>query len=450
MDLNDKNKKEGIRFVERSLLGSLIMQPEIYSNYEQKLDLSLFTSEKNATLFQIIKELYDDSEEIDWNLLTARVGEQMDITYEKLDSNYIQLADSTRFFDYLMELVEYREKSILSWVSSKIKEDLLSDTPTDIIKAEILKRLEDDNNDMTIKSYHVGDFMIETMDRLYSSMNNNGLSGIDTGINKLNERNGGWQGGDVNILAARAGLGKTTLAMNFALSGASQGLPVVIFSLEMGAEQLLMLLCEIKTGISTEDMRAGRINQSQIREIEDVMGQLKKLPLFIISGGFTIEEIEVKVKALNRKHDIRVCIIDYLQLIGSRDKHNGKNALVEDVSRRLKLLAMPNGCNLTMIILSQLNRSLESRADKRPMLSDLRDSGAIEQDADMVMMLYRDSYYDHECTDPTTELIVSKNRFGKTGIIRMIYENRSYKPYEESFNDGQSNNFFEKNEDIPF
>ena len=446
----DKAKIEGIRFVERSLLGTLILKPSLYINNEKFLSGPLFSSEKNRKLFKIITDLYSKAEEIDYNLLSNRVAQDIGIDYKALDSNYLAMADSSKFSDYLKEVVEYSKKSILSKAITEAKDGLLADEPSDSIKAKLMTLLEDNNiNDS--ETFHVSEYIKDTMDSVYKAMNSNGLSGITTGITKLNERNGGWQGGDVTIIAARAGLGKTTMAMNLALTAAREDNPVAIFSLEMGGEQLLLLLAEIITGVETEDIRGGRINQDQVKAIEEAMTEVTKLPLFLIGGYRPIEEIITKIRFFNKRVDLKMVIIDYLQLISvAGKKFNNRNGEVEYVSRQLKAVAMPNQCKLSMIVLSQLNRGLESRADKRPMLSDLRDSGAIEQDADMVLMLYRDNYYDHECTDNTTELAVMKNRFGKTGVIRLTYINRKYVDWEGDINQDYDPDRYIEERDIPF
>ena len=446
----DKAKTEGIRFVERSLLGTLILKPSLYINNEKTLSGALFSSEKNRKLFKIITDLYSKAEEIDYNLLSNRVAQDIGIDYKTLDSNYLAMADSSKFNDYLSEVVEYSKKSTLSKAITEAKDGLLADEPSDTIKARLMTSLQDNEID-DAQTFHVSEYIKDTMDSVYKAMKSNGLSGITTGITKLNERNGGWQGGDVTIIAARAGLGKTTMAMNLALTAAREGNPVAVFSLEMGGEQLLLLLAEIITGVETEDIRGGRINQDQVKAIEEAMTEVTKLPLFLVGGYRPIEEIITKIRFFNKRVDLKMVIIDYLQLISvAGKKFNNRNGEVEYVSRQLKAVAMPNQCKLSMIVLSQLNRGLESRADKRPMLSDLRDSGAIEQDADMVLMLYRDNYYDHECTDNTTELAVMKNRFGKTGVIRLTYINRKYVDWEGDINQNYDPDRYIEERDIPF
>jgi len=445
----DKAKTQGIRFVERSLLGTLVLKPSLYINNEKILSGALFSSDKNRKLFKIITDLYSKADEIDYNLLSNRVAQDIGIDYKSLDSNYLAMADSGKFNDYLKEVVEYSKKNILNKAITEAKDGLLADEPSDSIKAKLMTSLQDNEIDYG-QTFHVSEYIKDTMDSVYKAMKCNGLSGITTGITKLNERNGGWQGGDVTIIAARAGLGKTTMAMNFGLTAARDGNPVAIFSLEMGGEQLLLLLAEILTGVETEDIRGGRINDLQVKAIEEAMTEVAKLPLFLVGGYRPIEEIITKIRFFNKRVDLKMVIIDYLQLISTGKKFNNRNSEVEYVSRQLKAIAMPNECKLSMIVLSQLNRGLESRADKRPMLSDLRDSGAIEQDADMVLMLYRENYYDHECTDNTTELAVTKNRFGKTGVIRLTYVRRKYVDWEGNINHNYDPDKYIQGKDIPF
>lgn len=426
----NKSEIEGIRFVERAILGSLVLNPDLWINNLSKLKADLFTSDKNRVVWESIAKQYDKSDEIDYAILAADIMSKDDsIDYRALNSNFLELSNPKKFQEYLNQLMEAKERRLIFNVVSEAQEGLIKNVNSSEIRANMIDGLESSEDD-TNQTYHVSEFTRQTIDKIMLSMETKGLSGIDTGITKLNQRNGGFQKGQVTILAARAGLGKTTLSVNFALKSAEQGIPTAIFALEMGSDQLLLLIAEIKTSISTEDIISGRINKEQLKEIELAIDSVKNLPLFLVGGGLTINEMVTKIRFMKRRYGIGFVVVDYLQLIQTERRFPSKNNEVEYISRKLKLLSMPNDADIAILVLSQLSRTLEHRADKRPMLSDLRDSGAIEQDADMVLMLYRDNYYNHECTDNTTELSVMKNRFGKCGVIRLSFKNRSYTDWD--------------------
>lgn len=261
-----------------------------------------------------------------------------------------------------------------------------------------------------------------------------GLSGLSTGYSKLNNITSGLQKSDLIILAARPSMGKTAFALNMARNVAvEERKPVAVFSLEMSNEQLSMRLLTSEARIDSNRLRTGFINQEDWQNATDAAGILNELPIFIDdTPNITAMEIRAKARKLYQKHnEIGLIIIDYLQLMRPPFKTDRRDLEIAEISRSLKALAKE--LEVPIIALSQLNRMLEQRADKRPMLSDLRESGALEQDADIVAFIYRDEVYNKEADNPkkgTAEIIVAKNRNGATGTAFMHFMGQ-YTRFEE-------------------
>ncbi|AME11134.1 replicative DNA helicase [Mycoplasma mycoides subsp. mycoides] len=249
------------------------------------------------------------------------------------------------------------------------------------------------------------------------------ISGVPTGYNYLDLVTSGWQESDFIILAARPSVGKTAFSLNLAFNAAMQKYPVVFFSLEMPTEQLTQRLFTRLTSVDSTNLRTGKgLSKQNWEKIQIAKEKLEEIPIYIdASPGISTQEIRSKLYKMKRDHNIKLCVIDYLQLIvGSQNKDRQNE--VSEISRQLKQIARET--SIPIICLSQLSRRAETREDKRPMLSDLRDSGAIEQDADIVAFLYRDDYYKKDLTDldkEKTELILAKHRNGATGTVLLRF-----------------------------
>jgi replicative DNA helicase len=293
-----------------------------------------------------------------------------------------------------------------------------------------------------------------------------GLSGVTTGLDTVNAKTGGLHHSDLVILAGRPGMGKTALATNFAFNAArrwvrdeedgiepakSVGAKVAFFSLEMSADQLATRILAEQSGISSENLRMGKISQTDFRNLARASAELESLPLYIDdTPALTIAALRTRARRLKRRHGIGLVVVDYLQLLSGSGKATDGNRVQEisEISRGLKTLAKE--LHVPVIALSQLSRAVEQREDKQPMLSDLRESGSIEQDADIVMFVYREEYYvqsrepkrpnegddaktfdehakwatDMERVFGLAELIIAKQRHGATGKVKMRFENK--------------------------
>jgi replicative DNA helicase len=250
------------------------------------------------------------------------------------------------------------------------------------------------------------------------------VTGVSTGFEKLDRLTAGLQKGDLVILAARPSMGKTALGLNFAQYAAmKRGTGALVCSLEMGAVQLVERMIASEARVQSSRMRVGDLNSEDIQRVLATAQGIEKAPLFIDdTPALSVTEVRAKARRLAAEHSLGIVLIDYLQLMRGRPgaAREGREREISDISRGLKALAKEIGA--PVVALSQLNRSLEQRADKRPQLSDLRESGAIEQDADVIMFIYRDEYYNKESPEKgVAEVIIAKQRNGPTDTVRLRF-----------------------------
>ena len=259
-----------------------------------------------------------------------------------------------------------------------------------------------------------------------------GVTGIPSGFAKFDELTSGMQNGDLLILAARPSMGKTALALNFALNAWHSGSSVGIFSLEMSSEQLVLRMLSAEAQIPHQKIRNAMVSSDEWMELTNTAASLAEAKIFIDdSPGLNILELRAKARKLKAQYNISFLIIDYLQLISSSQRHENRTQEISMISRSLKALAKELG--IPVLALSQLSRSLESRMDKRPLLSDLRESGAIEQDGDVIFFIYRDIIYNPDTQNPDiAEIIVGKQRNGPTGQLNVKFRGDITRFYDVS------------------
>ncbi len=321
--------------------------------------------------------------------------------------------------------------------SSKIIENCLEESGDveeiiDYAESEIFKISEKKTGSSFQNLGHLIDLNIDKLEEQQGK--DGGLSGLSTGYTRLNNITSGLQGSDLIILAARPSMGKTAFALNIARNVAlEERRPVAVFSLEMSNEQLSMRLLTSEARIDSNRLRTGFISQEDWRNATQAAGLLNEIPIFIDDTP-NISAMDVRAKArklLQKQGDLGLVIIDYLQLMKSPFKSDRRDLEIAEISRSLKALAKE--LNIPVVALSQLNRMLEQRADKRPMMSDLRESGALEQDADIIAFIYRDEVYNKEPDNPKkgmAEIIVAKNRNGAIGTALMHFHGQ-YTRFEE-------------------
>ncbi|MEY3446257.1 MAG: replicative helicase, partial [Pseudomonadota bacterium] len=268
--------------------------------------------------------------------------------------------------------------------------------------------------------------VVKLLDRVQEMADNpNDVTGVPTGFYDLDRMTAGLQAGDLIVLAARPSMGKTALAINIAEHVAlNEGLPVAVFSMEMGASQLAVRIVGSIGRIDQSHLRTGKLSDDEWPRLSEAIEKLRNISLHIDeSAGLTSSELRANARRLSRQcGQLGLIVVDYLQLM-SGSSSDGENRATElgEISRGLKMLARELKC--PVIALSQLNRSVEQRPDKRPMMSDLRESGAIEQDADIIMFIYRDEYYTKDaCKEPgVAEIIIAKQRNGPTGTVKLAF-----------------------------
>ena len=283
----------------------------------------------------------------------------------------------------------------------------------------------------------------QRIDDLYQLDDPNGVTGVPSGYSDLDQKTAGLQPGDLIIIAGRPSMGKTSLALNIAEHvGMEAGLPVAIFSMEMGAAQLTMRLLGSVGKLDQHKMRIGQLEDEDWPKLTNALGVLNEAPIFIDEGSaLNSYEVRARARRLHRQQGkLGLIVIDYIQLMSSANEQSNENRATEvsEISRSLKALAKE--LNVPVVALSQLNRSVESRPDKRPMMSDLRESGAIEQDADVIMFIYRDEVYNPETAEKgVAEILLSKQRNGPTGKVKLTFLGQ-YTRFENYANPGYDSN----------
>jgi replicative DNA helicase len=277
-----------------------------------------------------------------------------------------------------------------------------------------------------------------------------GITGVPTGFSRLDELLSGMQKSDMLVLAARPSMGKTAFALSIARHAARQGKSVGVFSLEMAAHQLVLRLISADSGIGLQSLRSGRLDSRQVQDVIRKVDDLMNAQIYIDdSAGLTPVEFRAKCRRMKAEHNVDLIMVDYLQLMHA-PKAESREREISMISHTLKAVAKE--LDVPVLALSQLNRTLEGRADKRPMLSDLRESGSIEQDADVVMFIHRPEYYkimafeDGRSTENIAEIIIGKQRNGPTGEVRLFYKKEHASFHDLTYNyDG-----FDAPPDTPF
>lgn len=451
-------QQEHIVTIEKVVLSSIFFSPEKFIEISSELKPQDFVLPSHQDIFEMCLYLESMKLPIDGDLLLSKVPPNKKITQAEL-LEILALNPIANIEAYVSEIKEASIKRQLHALANFLREKSLdSHQSVEDIVDEVGKRLSDVALGKLQDNIYDSKQMVEgVIDRVIELKNrgNQLVVGLDTGFKKLNRYTTGFNKGDLIIIGARPSMGKTTLVLNMAQHILDSHKGVVFFSLEMPYIQLGMRMLSAKSSISLQNLRVGNVTDSEITKLSKDSEELLRQPLWIVDGSsLSIAHLKAHLRRLKKEHpEIEVAIIDYLQLMsGSRGGLEGKQLEVSEISRGLKLLARE--LEMPIIALSQLNRQVESRDDKRPGLADLRDSGAIEQDADMILFLYRDDVYkrradkeryarlkkegkerdfkpEHEerAIEPA-ELIIAKNRNGETGTIEILF-NKPYTRFED-------------------
>lgn len=412
-----------------AVLGAMLMEKDAIGIGIEKLSGNNFYSDIHKKIFTNIVNLYDESRPVDLLTLTERLKNQNELEAvggASYIASIINSVPTAANIEYYINIV--LEKSILRRlidVSSEITGECF-ENPEDI--NEILDRAERKIFDITehrgadgISSFRelVKD-SIEMVEKLYQHKRL--VTGISSGFGDFDKMTSGLQASDFIVFAGRPSMGKTSLALNIAEHAAlEEKLPVVLFSLEMSKSQLaLRLLCSYSK-VNIHRVRTGFLGESDFPRLVAAAGRLSNAPLFIDdTPSISVMELRAKARRLKSKHDIKLIIVDYLQLMQSVSRRTeNRQQEIAEISRAVKGLARE--LNIPVIVISQLNRAVEGRQDHRPQLSDLRESGAIEQDADVVVLLVRKEYYDPEDSPGIADVIIAKQRNGPTGDMKLRF-----------------------------
>ncbi len=418
---------------EQSVLGAVFISPETMISLADELTPDDFYKPANKIVFKTMLSLLEKGEPIDATTMVSALTNQGDISNIGGINYVVELVNSTptsKNVEHYAKLV--KEKATLRKVIAELSESLSSAYQGDISINEIIEKTEksmmDISNQNTGTGFrNVADILDTHMQIVETRSQTDGfVTGLSTGFVGLDKITTGLHEGNLIILAARPAMGKTALALNIAKHVATiERKPAVIFSLEMGAEELIERMVASEGMIPGYHLKTGNLSTDEWKRLVHAQNNLYDVPIFVDdTAGIRISEIRSKARKLSQEMGgLGIIIIDYLQLITGSKREN-RQQIVSEISRELKILA--KDLRVPVIALSQLSRAVEQRQDKRPMLADLRESGSIEQDADIVAFLYRDAYYQKEHADSqeannVTELILEKNRHGSLGTVKLYF-----------------------------
>jgi len=430
MNLNLKTMPHDMN-AEQNVLGSLLLDSDLIGEvFEVLMFEEEFYHEAHREIFRTIKRLFSEGKTVD--LITVS---------DDLSKN--QLLDTIGGFEYLTELTDVgtlisnvtrhasiiHEKFMLRRLiksSTEIVEKGYENQDVESLIEEAESQIFEISQNKNRKSFQaISDLLQLTYDKIVMLHEDpNALTGLSSGFEALDEKTAGFQKSDLILLAARPSMGKTAFALNICQNVAVQEKKsVAIFSLEMGADQLVQRMLSAQSLVSIGDIRTGQIEDDEWVKLARSSAQLAEAKVFIDdTPGITVAEIRSKCRRLKMNHGLDLIMIDYLQLMSGSGQENRQQE-ISTISRSLKSIAREMQC--PVIALSQLSRASELRADHRPILSDLRESGAIEQDADLVMFLYRDEYYNPETVEDKFkgigEVIIAKQRNGETGKVYLAW-----------------------------
>ncbi len=433
---------------ERSILSSIVFEPSQFDELSSQLKMDDFYLPAHQDIFKTMLTLLQKDQPIDEEFIKKEL-----IKIKKFDEQVmLEILSANPISNTKAYVDEIKDKSLkrhLLTLTTEIKrvtieEELSSAEVIDIVEKKLYE-ITQDNQTSDFKDAPKMTF--DTMEYIkeMKARGNSVLVGVDTGYHELNKMTTGFGKGDLVIIAARPAMGKTSFILNTVNSLIVQGKGVAFFSLEMPAEQLMLRLLSIQTSIPLQKLRVGDMDDNQWSSLNGAIDRMNSAKLYVDDqGSININQLRSKLRKLKNQHpEIEIAVIDYLQImqgVGNQDRH----LQVSEISRGLKMLARE--LEMPVVALSQLNRGLESRNDKRPMLSDIRESGSIEQDADIILFVYRDDVYLYkeekerekaakaegkefvsqyiEKEEEDAEIIIGKQRNGPTGHVKLVFQKK--------------------------
>ena len=421
---------------ERAVLGSCILSQDALVTAVELLKSEDFLDDRNRQLFTVLTNMYSANKPVDYVTVPAEL-DALKIFQRLGGQSYIDwlVEDVASVLNVAFHARIVRERSVRRKIIqageqiTKLAYTYDKDIPAILEEAEKML-FEAGQNKTTGEFRHVREIISPVFVNVEERMRSNGthFAGYPTGFADLDSFTGGLQPGSLNIIAARPSMGKTAFALNIAqYGGGDSNAPVLIFSVEMPSEQLVQRMLSAESGIDLSRLSRGLIDSTEfefVRRAADTVAQRN----IYINDSTSLSAMEFRGRCrrfMNRHPDLALVIVDYLQLMSSGEKRTeGRQQEVSDISRMLKATARELSC--PVIALSQLSRNAENRTDKKPQLADLRDSGAIEQDADVVMMMYREDYYseneNNDLKDSEADIRIAKNRNGSTGVFKLTFK----------------------------
>lgn len=414
---------------EQSVLGSILLDKDAMISVSETLMPEDFYKEAHRVIYECMLKLYNNQSEIDLITLADELRDQGyldDIGGIAYITSLSTIVPTTSNIKYYINIV--KEKSIsrqlISAANDIINLGYDSSTKVEDVLENAEKKIFDISQERTTNDFQpINQVLTETLsmlEKLYEEKSD--VTGLTTGFRDLNKKINGLQRSDLLLIAARPAMGKTAFALNLVQNAALKGnASVAVFSLEMSKEQLVQRMVAAQSSVELKKIKTGTLAANDWPRITDGMAVLSGAKIHIDdTPGIKISELRSKCRKLKIEKGLDLVLIDYLQLMEGEGHNESRQQEIAKISRSLKILAKELDC--PVVALSQLSRAPEQRADHRPMLSDLRESGSIEQDADIVMFLYRDEYYNPDTERKNIgEVIVAKNRHGETGTVELVW-----------------------------
>lgn len=414
---------------ERSVIGSMLMDKDAITTASETLNGGDFYQHQYEILFDAMVELFNDGKPVDLVTLQNKLKEKElppELSSLEFIRNLLTAVPTSANIKYYADIV--KEKAVLRRLI-KITEGItnecyLNREKLDIILQDTEKQIFDIVQNKSSGDYEsIKDVVIRSLESIEAAAKNKGsVTGIATGFYDLDYKMAGLQPSDLILIAARPSMGKTAFVLNIAeYIALKSNVTTAIFSLEMSKDQLVKRIISMNSKVDSQSIRSGELQDDDWVKIVESARTIGNSGLIIDdTPGISISELRSKCRKYKLEHNLGLVIIDYLQLMSGSRKSESRQQEISEISRSLKALARE--ISAPVIALSQLSRAVEQRPDKRPMLSDLRESGAIEQDADVVMFIYRDDYYNHDSEEAgISEIIIGKQRNGPTGTVKLAW-----------------------------
>ncbi len=417
---------------EQSILGGLMVDVYAWDQIASLISEDDFYKIAHRKIFSVIQNLYNRNQPVDIITVSNLLIEKKELDVIGGPVYLAEVMNSTPTASNIASYAQIvREKALmrkLIHLSSEIIEKSYSETYADVesfldeVEGQIFSLAERKQTSGLIGAAELIKVSIDKLTELSSRTSD--VTGISSGFTFLDKMTAGFQPGELTIIAARPSMGKTAFSLNIAQHAALREKKVVAyFSVEMAKEQLMMRMLASEAKVSLSDLRKGHVGDTAWPRLIDKASKMAEAPIYIDdTSGISPFEIRAKARRLKAQHGLDIIMVDYLQLMDLKQKVESRERAVSEISKTLKAIAKE--LQVPVIALAQLNRGVEGRSDRRPMLSDLRESGSIEQDADVIMMLFREDYYDRDNPEVKghSEVIIGKQRNGPTGTVKLKWE----------------------------